>query len=239
MQKLNHLGFGWSCRRTDVLTSFAQTKDFRHDPESDAFKKLDASKRLEVSKSDAARQEELLKWFRHTPAMFWTRNCVDHNGFFGIHTSSENGATSSMTAVSSPEHSSASSSTAQTGTPLPGGPAEVGQKTVSTYFRLIVKMLELPEANGHAPVSSTLNKTVYRWHEMGFLSFSSDSRSTILCFDVPDDVITGIRETMSASTEQYRGPFGLHIPLLEGLVKLYDRSVWAMAKKVRQIEKVS
>lgn len=222
-----------------MVTSFAQTKDFKHDPESDAFKKLDASKKLEVSKLDVARQQELLKWFRHTPTMFWTRNCVDHNGFFGIHTSSEDGPTSSITALPSPEHTSASSSTAQAGTPLPGGPAELSQKTVSTYFRLIVKMLELPEANGQAPVSSTPNKTVYEWHEMGFLSFSSDSRSTILCFDVPDDVITGVRDTMSASTEQYKGSFGLHIPLLEGLVKLYDRSVWAMAKKVRQIEKVS
>lgn len=61
----------------------------------------------------------------------------------------------------------------------------------------------------------------------------------MLCFDVPDAVIAGLEHTLSASTEQPRGPFGLHIPLLGELVTLYDRSVWIMADKVRDIEKVS
>ena len=119
-------------------------------------------------------------------------------------------------------------------TGIPSDPPEV----VSTYFRLIVKILETSEAQGQARRSSASRDKDYTWHEMGFMSFSSNSRSTILCFDVPDSVITGLEDTLT-SAEQYGGPFGLHVPLLEELVKLYDGSVWGMAKKVREIEEVS
>lgn len=217
-----------------MVISFARTKDFKsEDPESDA------STRLVAAELDAARQRELVKWFQHTPAVFWTKTCVLHNGFFGVHTSRENAPASSKTSVSSPEPES--SSTAQTRTPLPDERAEFGQQTVSTYFRLIVKMLELPEANGQAPTLSASNKKEkdYTWHEMGFMSFSSDSRSTILCFDVPKVVITGLKDVLCASAEQYGGPFGLHVPLLEELVKLYDGSVWGMRDILRDREKVS
>ncbi|KAG9696117.1 hypothetical protein KCU95_g4527, partial [Aureobasidium melanogenum] len=42
---------------------------------------------------------------------------------------------------------------------------------------------------------------------------------------------------MPKALDQVTGPFALHILLLEELAQLYDRSVWAMAKKVRGIEK--
>ncbi|KAI4783436.1 hypothetical protein E4T52_01638 [Aureobasidium sp. EXF-3400] len=185
---------------------------------------------MDYFKSDIGRQARLAEWFPHTPTAFFSETCIEHNGFFGCHTSSKNAA---------PSHkpSPASSSITQTELPSPSGSATGHQEIVSTYFRLIVKILEAPEAHGQPPISNAPSQKDYKWHEMGFVSFSSDSRSTMLCFDVPPEVIQDLQTTLYPSTEQLGGPFGLHIPLLEELVKLYDRSVWAMAKKVREIEK--
>ena len=223
-----------------MVTSFARTNDFKSDdPKSDAWKKLDDSKKTEALESDAARQKELLEWFPYTPAVFWTRTCVDHNGFFGIHTSSETALTSSKIANPSAEPSPASSSKKQTETSSPGGSAAGHQDTISTFFRLIVKILKSPDARYQVPASNTSSDKSYIWHEMGFMSFSSDSRSTVICFNVPEDVIEGLQVTLSASAGQHGGPLGLHLPLLEEMVKLYDHSVWLMANNVREIEQVS
>jgi hypothetical protein len=208
--ELNYLGCKWFWRKTDLGIRFAQIKDFQ---------------------SDAERQRELATWFPDTPAVFWSETCVEHNGFFGSHTSSKNAASS---AKSSP----ASSSTAQTGTSSPSRSAADHQEDISTYFRLIVKMLDMSEPQKQTPLSSTSSEKDYKWHEMGFISFSSGSRSAIICFDVPEVVIKGLQDTPSVNSEHLSGPFGLHVPLLEKLVKLYDRSVWDMATKVRDIEKV-
>jgi len=216
-----------------MVISFARTNGFKsEDPEPDA------PTRLNASISDAARQRELVKWFPHTPAMFWTETCVLHNGFFGYHTSNESDPASSKITNPSPKPCPASSSTTQTETPLPGGSAG-HHNTISTSFRLIVKILKSSDPKYQTPISNESSDKNYIWHEMGFMSFSSDSRSTILCFDVPDDAITGLQVAMSASAEQFGGPFGLHIPLVEELVKVYDHSVWLMAKKIRKSEKVS
>lgn len=110
---------------------------------------------------------------------------------------------------------------------------------MSTYFRLIVKILRYPDLLYQAPAPIESSGKGYIWHEMGFMSISSGSRSKILCFDVPDDVIKGLQIALPASAEQCGDPFGLHIPLLEELVKIYDHSVWLMANEVRDIEKVS
>ena len=199
----------WS--NTEISASFADMDDF---------------------KSNVKWQEKLAVWFPSTPSIFWSETCVEHNGFFGSHTSSNH-------AVPSPKPGPASSSTTQTRTSSPNGSTADHQEPLSTYFRLIVKILETTEVQGQGRRSSAPRDKDYTWHEMGFISFSSDTRSTTLCFDVPQVVVTGLQQALSASTERYEGPFGLHIPLLEELVKLYDRSVWAMAKKVREIEKVS
>ncbi|KAI4729387.1 hypothetical protein E4T49_02812, partial [Aureobasidium sp. EXF-10728] len=177
--------------------------------------------RTEEFRLDAERKKILDQWFPHTPAIFWSETCVDHNGFFGSHTSRPL------------EPSPASSFTDQTA----HSTATDDQEVVSTYFRLIVKILESPDGRSQSSASSTSSKAKYRWHEMGFMSCSSGTKSMMLSFNVPDSVITDLHKTLPTNSEQIKGPYGLHIPLLEELVKLYDRSIWAMAKKVRDIEK--
>jgi hypothetical protein len=183
-------------------------------------------------RSDVGLQERLLDWFPHAPRMFWSNTCVDHNGFFGSHTSSKN-------VVSSPKLSPASSSIARTGTSSPSRSAADHQEYVSTYFHLIVKVLRSLEPQKQASLSNAERVKDYIWHEMGFLSFSSNSRSTMLCFDIPQNVIGDLQHALSTSNEHLGGPYGLHVPLLEELVKLYDHGIWAMAQKIRGLEKVS
>ncbi|KAH0368912.1 hypothetical protein KCU65_g3761, partial [Aureobasidium melanogenum] len=177
-------------------------------------------KRLHVE-----RQQKLQEWFPHTPAVFWSKTCVDHNGFFGSHTSS--------IPVFKPGSSPTSSSTNQTASPT----AADHQEVVSTYFRLIVKILLSAKAQNQGFTSASNGATDYKWHEMGYLSASSDTMSLLLCFDVPADSIANLYQTLPKDIDQITGPFALHILLLEELAQLYDRSVWAMAKKVRGIEK--
>jgi hypothetical protein len=198
------------CRKTDLGIRFAQIKDFQ---------------------SDVERQRELATWFPDTPAAFWSETCVKHNGFFGSHTSTKD-------TVPSPKSSLASSSTTQAGTSSSSSTAADHHEAISTYFRLIVKILKTSERQNQTS-SNVPSATEYGWHEMGFISFSSDSRSSIICFDVPEVMIKGLQDTPYVNSEQLRCPFGLHIPLLEELVKLYDRSIWDMARKVREVEKVS
>ncbi|CAD0082916.1 unnamed protein product, partial [Aureobasidium vineae] len=166
------------------------------------------------------RKRALEQWFPHTPAVFWSDTCVEHNGFFGSHTSNLR------------EPSPGSSSTDQIARSVVADDQEV----VSTYFRLIVKILESPDRGSQSSASSTSSRADYRWHEMGFMSLSSETKSVIICFDVPDSVIKDLHKSLPTNTGQIKGPYGLHILLLEELIKLYDRSIWAMAKKQRLAE---
>lgn len=153
---------------------------------------------------------------------------MEHNGFFGCHTSS--------TPVPGPTGPNPTG--ASTNQTVTSAVADL-QQVVSTYFRLIVKTLLTANTEGQSSASSTSSTVGYRWDEMAFLSYSSDRKSLLLCLDVPEQSITSLYQTLPRDIYQIKGPFGLHILVLEELVKLYDRSVWAMARKVRGIEKVS
>ncbi|KAG9512406.1 hypothetical protein KCV07_g9469, partial [Aureobasidium melanogenum] len=171
----------------------------------------------QLEKLHVERQQKLQEWFPNTPAVFWSKTCVEHNGFFGSHTST----------------SPTSSSTDQTA----NAAAADHQQAVSTYFRLIVKTLLSAKAQDQDFASTTSNAASYSWDEMSFLSSSFDTKSLLLCFDVPADSITSLYQTLPKASDQIMGPLALHIPVLEELVRLYDLSVWAMANKVRGIEK--
>ncbi|KAG9555109.1 hypothetical protein KCU71_g11208, partial [Aureobasidium melanogenum] len=170
-------------------------------------------------KLHAERQQKLQEWFPNTPAVFWSKTCVEHNGFFGSHTSA------SLTSSSADQTANSA--------------AADHQQVVSTYFRLIVKTLLSAKAQDQDFASTTSNAASYCWDEMSFLSSSFNTKSLLLCFDVPADSITSLYQTLPKASDQIMGPLALHIPVLEELVRLYDLSVWAMANKVRGIEKLS
>ena len=157
---------------------------------------------------DVNLQEEVASYFPHTPQIFWLKTCKDHNGFFGCHESS-----------------------ATSFDPL----SDSRESFHSTYFRLIVKLLTNHEYQGRVSPNGVIP---YQWHEMAFLSSSSSSSNIMLCFDVPDSLIMDLESCLSVSPGEITGAYALHIPLLEQLIRLYDRSIWGMARTVRKIEKV-
>lgn len=207
-----------ACIIFTTMDEFSTNIDDKQQRQSTAD--VEQQKKLHVE-----RQQKLQQWFPHTPAVFWSKTCEEHNGFFGSHTSS--------TLIPIPESSHASSFTDQITTSA----AADHQELVSTYFRLIVKMLLSAKAQAQGFTSVSSGAADYEWHETGYLSASSDTKNLLLCFDVPADSIANLYQTMPKALDQVTGPFALHLLLLEGLAQLYDRSVWAMAKKVRGIEK--
>lgn len=186
---------------------------------------------------------------------------MKHNGFFGCHTSTipapklpihTADAATTRQETPNPADASGQKSTSTSSTTLtshneatspdptsdPSTATTLGFdiQTTWTYFRLIVKiLLTEPLADGTLPEG----EIKYGWAEMAFLSFSNARRTVMICFDMPDDVPGTLLKTLPESLQDFDGPFGLHIPVPERLVKLYDKSIWGMAKTVRAFEKVS
>jgi hypothetical protein len=80
--------------------------------------------------------------------------------------------------------------------------------------------------------------TPYQWYEMSFLSTFSNQRNLLLCFDVPEFLTNGMLDVLSGGdhSNAAAGPYGLHQPLLEQLMTLYDKSVWDIARIMRNNE---
>ncbi|THY05670.1 hypothetical protein D6D03_02876 [Aureobasidium pullulans] len=200
---------------------------------------------------DANQQKELSEWFPPVPDMFWSETGVKHNGFFGCHTSTipapelpihTADAATTRQETPNPTDASGQKSTSTSSTTLtsdneatsPDPTLGFDIQTTWTYFRLIVKiLLTEPLADGTLPEG----EIKYGWAEMAFLSFSNARRTVMICFDMPDDVPKTLLKTLPEGLHDFDGPFGLHIPVLERLVKLYDKSIWGMAKTVRAFEK--
>lgn len=250
-----------STTSTDGNNSFTSTDKFV--PSDDLLKEIgNGSKTRDELRPLEEHRKELEKWFPYTPAVFWSETCVKHNGFFGMHTSnpaalipkpSPTSSSIDQTATSAAadrqnvvptsgtpglirEPSLSSSSTEQTETAAAGE----HQVVLSTYFRLIVKMLLSAKASVQGPIqaqvpASNEKEKDYKWYEMGFMSRGS----VLLCCNVPGDSIKKLFDRLPTDVEQIKGPFALHIPLLEVLAELFDESVWSMTKKVRGIEEVS
>lgn len=154
-------------------------------------------------------------YFPHTPRMFWSKTCKEHNGFFGCHNSAM---------VSSANNAAAHTASSKAET-----------DTYSTYFRMIVKTVTEQQPQGRVSPGSNIT---YDWYEMAFLTLSSATNNLMLCFDVPDKLITGLHTSLLTNTAEIEGAYALHVPLLEQVVELYDRSIWDIRDTVRKIEKV-
>ncbi|KAI4722471.1 hypothetical protein E4T48_01306 [Aureobasidium sp. EXF-10727] len=150
--------------------------------------------------SDVSLQKELRKHFPNIPQLFWSRTCVQHNGFFGTKASAD-----------STSH----------------GPASM---EVQTWFRMIIKIMKRMGNRSHS------KSMVPQWYEMSFLSSFSKTRNLLLCFDTPKAVARDMFSMLSEDENQdaATGPYGLHQPLLEQLLVLYDESIWSIAEVVRE-----
>lgn len=77
---------------------------------------------------------------------------------------------------------------------------------------------------------------------MSFFALSTASgRTAILCFDAPDHFRQRLCYALSSNSQSLDDPdiYQLHVYLVEELLHLYDRSVWAIRDFVRDVEKAS
>lgn len=98
-------------------------------------------------------------------------------------------------------------------------------------FRLIVKRLK--------PQDKQKN---YDWLETSLFSRWTDKGNLLICFDTPEDFPQRFEATLQAhqgdAGENFHKPYALHVILMDFLIPIYDRSVWDMSRKVREIEEV-
>jgi len=83
------------------------------------------------------------------------------------------------------------------------------------------------------------NKT-YMWYEMNYFSQWSSSRCTVLCTGAPDLLRTLLAESLSGQREalNFSDAYSMHVPLMDGIIALYDKSVWTLRDSIRHVEKV-
>ncbi|KAG9554635.1 hypothetical protein KCU71_g8829, partial [Aureobasidium melanogenum] len=82
-------------------------------------------------------------------------------------------------------------------------------------------------------------KTLTRY-EMASFSRWTDKGNLLICFDTPEDFPQKFEATLQArqgdAGETVRKPYALHIMLMDFVIPIYDRSIWDMSRKVREIE---
>jgi len=80
----------------------------------------------------------------------------------------------------------------------------------------------------------------YVWYEMTFYTHVASDRTLMLCLDTPDELRLRLEIALSGSKQglDLSDPFALHVPLIDEVVVLNDRSVWQVRDLIRTIEKV-
>lgn len=79
----------------------------------------------------------------------------------------------------------------------------------------------------------------YEWYEMTFVSrWEALGSAQILCIDTPEEFPSMLSTILENTTLDFNDPFAMHIPLLQEIVRLNDKSVWAIRDPIRQVEKV-
>ena len=87
----------------------------------------------------------------------------------------------------------------------------------------------------------SLNLHRYVWYEMGLFALSTASgRTKILCFDTPERFRRRLFDALSSDPQSLDelDIYQLHVYLVEQILHLYDKSVWAICDVVRDVEKV-
>ncbi|THY84065.1 hypothetical protein D6C92_09420 [Aureobasidium pullulans] len=157
--------------------------------------------------NDLVLRQELCKHFPNIPRMFWSKTCVQHNGFFGAKTS----IASSTSGAASPNSASALS--------------------VQTWFRMIVKSIKpTPKSIDFTQYQWYEMSFISAFSEDRNLLLCLDTPRSLV-YTLLD--IVSEEENKDIVT----GPYGFHQVLLEQLMVSYDESVWDIAFIMRNNEK--
>ncbi|QKX59133.1 uncharacterized protein TRUGW13939_06264 [Talaromyces rugulosus] len=102
-------------------------------------------------------------------------------------------------------------------------------KSYSTWYRCLVKMIY--------PYKLPTGKD-YKWYEMTFVSrWEAPGSEQILCIDTPEDFPSTLSVILGDTAVDFNDPFAMHVPLLQEVVRLNDKSVWAIRDPIRDVEK--
>lgn len=113
-------------------------------------------------------------------------------------------------------------------------------ESYSTWFRSLVKMVQEDRSTLSKEMTAlkTKNKPKYFWYEMDFFAcWDHLGRCRVLCIDTPKELPSKLRDALQKAPPDIKDPFGLHVPLIDQIVKLYDNSIWSIRHPIRTIEK--
>lgn len=80
----------------------------------------------------------------------------------------------------------------------------------------------------------------YKWEEMAFHTKWTPRLATALCFDLPVSVQDQIQLTLSRQEQSTLVDiYSMQVIILDELIHLFDKSVWAIRDAVRNVEKVN
>jgi hypothetical protein len=76
---------------------------------------------------------------------------------------------------------------------------------------------------------------------MTFYSRWEPGHCMMLCVDTPDGFQKELKHTLECEQGplDFNDPFALHMPLMDQIIAVYDRSVWSIRDLIRRVEKVS
>lgn len=78
----------------------------------------------------------------------------------------------------------------------------------------------------------------YVWHEMTFFTRWEPNHCMVVCVDTPDSLPADLARRLSKEALDRSNPFALHIPLVDQIITLNDKSVWGIRDLIRRVEKV-
>ena len=80
----------------------------------------------------------------------------------------------------------------------------------------------------------------YTWNEMTFHTKWTSRSATALCLDLPVSVQDQILHTLSRPEHAVLlDIYSIQVIILDEIIRLFDKSVWAIRDAVRQVEKVN
>ena len=103
-------------------------------------------------------------------------------------------------------------------------------KNTEAWFRFLVK---------------NVSQKAYSWDEMFFFTYWKPPEMTIaLCFNTPIAPVNLeelVQATLDSPQDGYwmHDPYSVHLFIINAILVLYDKSVWAIRDRVRSTEKVS
>lgn len=105
--------------------------------------------------------------------------------------------------------------------------ADLPDRWLVTWFRFIIKQVIGKEGG-------------YIWNEMTFHTKWTPRSATALCFDLPVSAQDQIQLALSRQEQAtLLDIYSVQVIILDEIIHLFDKSVWAIRDAVRNVEKVN